>query len=377
MSEQEHIVEDKSVAIRPEHVVLLRRRDEIRQEILETITSRNNGLKLPASHELIPKSLDISRFREDVGRVAQTANEIKNILPDRSAVDRMVEHIQFQKNFINSFNSQFSGLIESQYQSVARVLRDIGRFELPEFDLAISWTKIDPFLRYSIDAEHGDRDAALNLSELIPWQPSGMKLEALKHKTRLTGSDTETVIREILSDSILLVLANVKRKVPLVLSRGNSYLLENDGTPSFVKPDDLGIEEFKVWLANEVVRASEMELLDVFPYVPQIVLDQRPSSLSELVFTRYAVIDAGALLPKSRRGRPYGSGIFPTHEYFRIQVIEAVQVVNSKGNKVTQERVASYLSSKGLLSIGQPIRHLRMFTKQFGYDSWSELLGSL
>ena len=79
----------------------------------------------------------------------------------------------------------------------------------------------------------------------------------------------------------------------------------------------------------------------------------------------------------TRRGRPYGSGIFEDGQAFLQEIRLAVAQVHVRGSRVTQERVAEVMSQRGLMGSSGADRQLRFWVKEFSFAGWKDLLRSL
>ena len=108
-----------------------------------------------------------------------------------------------------------------------------------------------------------------------------------------------------------------------------------------------------------------------------MVLETPPHGDTDWQLARFTSLPTGDQSNGALRGRPQDSGVFENRQTFLDEVSRAVYQVRSQGNRVTQERVAGVLSQRAFAGSSDPVRQLRRWTGDFGYNDWRDLLNRL
>ena len=74
-----------------------------------------------------------------------------------------------------------------------------------------------------------------------------------------------------------------------------------------------------------------------------------------------------------RRGRPLGSGTFPSREECLAALRDAAQAVRRQGKRPTQGNVAELLRERGLTIAHEPLETLRYWLRHYGI-SWRDVV---
>ena len=235
----------------------------------------------------------------------------------------------------------------------------------------------DPLLYDIINALDKDPSAAERLALRISWQPDQWQRECIRLKARFEGSSPDEVRKKALSQGVILALCWEKEdEVPIQIGPQAKWLYDGQQHLATVLPMHIPIQLLWKWIQEEAARAAGLWLVG-YPYAPSVVLEAPPDQSGHWQLARFTLPPTEEQSLTTRRGRPYGSGIFEDGQAFLQEIRLAVAQVHVRGSRVTQERVAEVMSQRGLMGSSGADRQLRFWVKEFGFAGWKDLLRSL
>ena len=235
----------------------------------------------------------------------------------------------------------------------------------------------DPLLYDIINALDKDPSAAERLALRISWQPDQWQRECIRLKSRFEGSSPDEVRKKALSQGVILALCWEKEdEVPIQIGPQAKWLYDGQQHLATVLPMHIPIQLLWKWIQEEAARAAGLWLVG-YPYAPSVVLEAPPDQSGHWQLARFTLPPTEEQSLTTRRGRPYGSGIFEDGQAFLQEIRLAVAQVHVRGSRVTQERVAEVMSQRGFMGSSGADRQLRFWVKEFGFAGWKDLLRSL
>ena len=235
----------------------------------------------------------------------------------------------------------------------------------------------DPLLSDIIDALDKDPSAAERLALRISWQPDQWQRECIRLKSRFEGSSPDEVRKKALSQGVILALCWEKEdEVPIQIGPQSKWLYDGQQHLATVLPMHIPTQLLWKWIQEEAARAAGLWLVG-YPYAPSVVLEAPPDQSGHWQLARFTLPPTEEQSLTTRRGRPYGSGIFEDGQAFLQEIRLAVAQVHVRGSRVTQERVAEVMSQRGFMGSSGADRQLRFWVKEFGFAGWKDLLRSL
>ena len=256
-------------------------------------------------------------------------------------------------------------------ESLSLWLREYSR------SIRIAFPPPDPLLSDIIDALDKDPSAAERLALRISWQPDQWQRECIRLKSRFEGSSPDEVRKKALSQGVILALCWEKEdEVPIQIGPQSKWLYDGQQHLATVLPMHIPIQLLWKWIQEEAARAAGLWLVG-YPYAPSVVLEAPPDQSGHWQLARFTLPPTEEQSLTTRRGRPYGSGIFEDGQAFLQEIRLAVAQVHVRGSRVTQERVAEVMSQRGFMGSSGADRQLRFWVKEFGFAGWKDLLRSL
>ena len=256
-------------------------------------------------------------------------------------------------------------------ESLSLWLREYSR------SIRIAFPPPDPLLSDIIDALDKDPSAAERLALRISWQPDQWQRECIRLKARFEGSSPDEVRKKALSQGVISALCWEKEdEVPIQIGPQSKWLYDGQQHLATVLPMHIPIQLLWKWIQEEAARAAGLWLVD-YPYAPSVVLEAPPDQSGHWQLARFTLPPTEEQSLTTRRGRPYGSGIFEDGQAFLQEIRLAVAQVHGRGSRVTQERVAEVMSQRGFMGSSGADRQLRFWVKEFGFAGWKDLLRSL
>ena len=245
------------------------------------------------------------------------------------------------------------------------------------WSIRIAFPPTDPLLSDIINALDKDPSAAERLALRISWQPDQWQRECIRLKSRFEGSSPDEVRKKALSQGVILALCWEKEdEVPIQIGPQAKWLYDGQQHLATVLPMHIPIQLLWKWIQEEAARAAGLWLVG-YPYAPSVVLEAPPDQSGHWQLARFTLPPTEEQSLTTRRGRPYGSGIFEDGQAFLQEIRLAVAQVHVRGSRVTQERVAEVMSQRGLMGSSGADRQLRFWVKEFGFAGWKDLLRSL
>ena len=256
-------------------------------------------------------------------------------------------------------------------ESLSLWLREYSR------SIRIAFPPPDPLLSDIIDALDKDPSAAERLALRISWQPDQWQRECIRLKSRFEGSSPDEVRKKALSQGVILALCWEKEdEVPIQIGPQSKWLYDGQQHLATVLPMHIPRQLLWKWIQEEAARAAGLWLVG-YPYAPSVVLEAPPDQSGHWQLARFTLPPTEEQSLTTRRGRPYGSGIFEDGQAFLQEIRLAVAQVHVRGSRVTQERVAEVMSQRGFMGSSGADRQLRFWVKEFGFAGWKDLLRSL
>ena len=256
-------------------------------------------------------------------------------------------------------------------ESLSLWLREYSR------SIRIAFPPPDPLLSDIIDALDKNPSAAERLALRISWQPDQWQRECIRLKARFEGSSPDEVRKKALSQGVILALCWEKEdEVPIQIGPQSKWLYDGQQHLATVLPMHIPTQLLWKWIQEEAARAAGLWLVG-YPYAPSVVLEAPPDQSGHWQLARFTVPPTEEQSLTTRRGRPYGSGIFEDGQAFLQEIRLAVVQVHVRGSRVTQERVAEVMSQRGFMGSSGADRQLRFWVKEFGFAGWKDLLRSL
>jgi hypothetical protein len=239
--------------------------------------------------------------------------------------------------------------------------------------IQFSIPRIDPLWTDISMAQDGDPEAAERLASRVPWRPDQWQKEAIRLRARSLGRSPQEVYQEALKQGVLMALQWEETDTfPFLIRPQSTWVYDDEHILATVCPYDLPLKILWNWIKQEAARAAGLWLVGQ-PYAPTIVLEEPPGGDGELQLARFTSDNANKSEIVNQGGRPFGSGIFEDREAFLREIRLAAAEVEKRGDRVTQERVASVLSQKSLIGSAAPERQLRFWVREFGFESWRDL----
>ena len=268
------------------------------------------------------------------------------------------------KNVIADFG-RLSEIIRSQTREMLRSIQ----FALPP---------PDPRLSDVISAMDGDPAAAERLALRNDWHPNQLQRECIRIKSRVDRISPAEIHRMALVQGVLWVLGGEKEaEVPISIGPQSMWLYDDQLNVTTIAPfQQLPMDYFWIWLDQEVARAAGLWLVGL-PYAPSVVLEVPPDGSSDWKFAIFTSQSSEERVLPLHRGRPFGSGVFEDGEALLREVRLAVTQVESRDDRITEERIAEVMSQRGFMEGGDPNRQLRQWVREFGFCDWKDLLKSL
>ena len=256
-------------------------------------------------------------------------------------------------------------------ESLSLWLREYSR------SIRIAFPPPDPLLSDIIDALDKDPSAAERLALRISWHPDQWQRECIRLKARFEGSSPDEVRKKALSQGVILALCWEKEdEVPIQIGPQSKWLYDGQQHLATVLPMHIPTQLLWKWIQEEAARAAGLWLVG-YPYAPSVVLEAPPDQSGHWQLARFTLPPTEEQSLTTRRGRPYGSGIFEDGQAFLQEIRLAVAQVHVRGSRVTQERVAEVMSQRGFMGSSGADRQLRFWVKEFGFAGWKDLLRSL
>ena len=245
------------------------------------------------------------------------------------------------------------------------------------WSIGIAFPPTDPLLSDIINALDKDPSAAERLALRISWQPDQWQRECIRLKSRFEGSSPDEVRKKALSQGVILALCwEQEDEVPIQIGPQAKWLYDGQQHLATVLPMHIPKQLLWKWIQEEAARAAGLWLVG-YPYAPSVVLEAPPDQSGHWQLARFTLPPTEEQSLTTRRGRPYGSGIFEDGQAFLQEIRLAVAQVHVRGSRVTQERVAEVMSQRGFMGSSGADRQLRFWVKEFGFAGWKDLLRSL
>jgi hypothetical protein len=183
----------------------------------------------------------------------------------------------------------------------------------------------------------------------------------------------QEVYQEALKQGVLMALQWEETDTfPFLIRPQSTWVNDDEHILATVCPYDLPLKILWNWIKQEAARAAGLWLVGQ-PYAPTIVLEKPPGGDGELQLARFTSDNANKSEIVNQGDRPFGSGIFEDREAFLREIRLAAAEVEKRGDRVTQERVATVLSQKSLIGSAAPERQLRFWVREFRFESWRDL----
>jgi hypothetical protein len=251
----------------------------------------------------------------------------RSIAPTIEAFRHQAQEIHQVARLFQPYQSQ----IRDAFEQIVR----LAAIVIPVFHPDPYWQDFEAVEQY------GDRNAAQRLAQGIPWHPKGWVKKALALRAKTEGKGIDALCLEALTESLLCVVAHMRRLVP-VKTEADGLLLTSDGTPSIVRPEDLPVELAMEWVRQETARGAELWLFGL-PYTPDIILEKHPAEGEEPQLRIFTVAEPRRLSSAKRQGRPLGSTVF-TEDLFQRRYINAyLKLYSESFGRPSQLKVAGEL----------------------------------
>ena len=203
-------------------------------------------------------------------------------------------------------------------ESLSLWLREYSR------SIRIAFPPPDPLLSDIIDALDKDPSAAERLALRISWQPDQWQRECIRLKARFEGSSPDEVRKKALSQGVILALCWEKEdEVPIQIGPQSKWLYDGQQHLATVLPMHIPIQLLWEWIQEEAARAAGLWLVG-YPYAPSVVLEAPPDQSGHWQLARFTLPPTEEQSLTTRRGRPYGSGIFEDGQAFLQEIKLAV-----------------------------------------------------
>jgi hypothetical protein len=294
---------------------------------------------------------ELTRVRPSLTAMQLASETARRIAPALEAFQRQAQEID-----------QVARLFQTYQAQIRDAFGQIGRLAA----VIIPVLHPDPYWQdFEAVEQYGDRNAARRLAQGIPWHPGGWVRKALALRAKAEGKGIDALCLEALTESLLCVVAHMRRLVP-VKTEADGLLLTSDGTPSIVRPEDLPVDLAIEWVRQETARGAVLWLFGL-PYTPDIILEKHPAEGEDPQLRVFATSEAFELpagprpdglvrakvaqnrsvliYPSGRQpGRPRGSGYYAKKEVFQADYIQAyLEVLSRNGSRPAQVEVAAEL----------------------------------
>lgn len=294
-----------------------------------------------------------------------------------STVHLIIPALQRQMSQFDQTIAALSSVLNNQVADTLRIVENLSLW-IQELSRSIqfSFPPPNPLVSDLIAAMDRDPSAAERLALRIDWNPNHWQRESVKFKARIEGTSPKEVHKNALIQGVIRALGWEKEdQVPIQIGPESRWLYDEQENLATVSPMQFPMRFFWNWIKEEAIRAAGLWLVE-YPYAPLVVLEAPPDPSSDWELARFTSLPTDEQ-SFTCRGRPLGSGVFENRQGFLEEVRLAVGQVKSRGNLVTQERVAEAMSERGIMAISGADRQLRHWSEKFGFAGWKALLRSL
>ena len=342
-------------------------------QVVPTIAASNLALKSLGTAVLPGPLIDPTLLRQISQVVRTIAEGLFGAEEPRQQFGPLIDSALWRQmsQFGQTLAALNSVLNNQVAESLSLWLREYSR------SIRIAFPPTDPLLSDIINALDKDPSAAERLALRISWQPDQWQRECIRLKSRFEGSSPDEVRKKALSQGVILALCWEKEdEVPIQIGPQAKWLYDGQQHLATVLPMHIPIQLLWKWIQEEAARAAGLWLVG-YPYAPSVVLEAPPDQSGHWQLARFTLPPTEEQSLTTRRGRPYGSGIFEDGQAFLQEIRLAVAQVHVRGSRVTQERVAEVMSQRGFMGSSGADRQLRFWVKEFGFAGWKDLLRSL
>ena len=339
-------------------------------QVVPTIAASNLALKSLGT-AVLPGPLIDPAFQRQMSKLGALIDSA--LRRQRSKLGPLIDSALWRQmsQFGQTLAALNSVLNNQVAESLSLWLREYSR------SIRIAFPPSDPLLSDIIDARDKDPSAAERLALRISWQPDQWQRECIRLKSRFEGSSPDEVRKKALSQGVILALCWEKEdEVPIQIGPQSKWLYDGQQHLATVLPMHIPTQLLWKWIQEEAARAAGLWLVG-YPYAPSVVLEAPPDQSGHWQLARFTLPPTEEQSLTTRRGRPYGSGIFEDGQAFLQEIRLAVAQVHVRGSRVTQERVAEVMSQRGFMGSSGADRQLRFWVKEFGFAGWKDLLRSL
>ena len=339
-------------------------------QVVPTIAAANLALKSLGT-AVLPGPLIDPAFQRQMSKLGALIDSA--LRRQRSKLGPLIDSALWRQmsQFGQTLAALNSVLNNQVAESLSLWLREYSR------SIRIAFPPPDPLLSDIINALDKDPSAAERLALRISWQPDQWQRECIRLKSRFEGSSPDEVRKKALSQGVILALCWEKEdEVPIQIGPQSKWLYDGQQHLATVLPMHIPIQLLWKWIQEEAARAAGLWLVG-YPYAPSVVLEAPPDQSGHWQLARFTLPPTEEQSLTTRRGRPYGSGIFEDGQAFLQEIRLAVAQVHVRGSRVTQERVAEVMSQRGFMGSSGADRQLRFWVKELGFAGWKDLLRSL
>ena len=322
-------------------------------QVVPTIAASNLALKSLATAVFPGPLIDpaLQRQMSKLGALIDSA-----LRRQRSKLGPLIDSALWRRmsQFGQTLAALNSVLNNQVAESLSLWLREYSR------SIRIAFPPPDPLLSDIINALDKDPSAAERLALRISWQPDQWQRECIRLKSRFEGSSPDEVRKKALSQGVILALCWEKEdEVPIQIGPQAKWLYDGQQHLATVLPMHIPRQLLWKWIQEEAARAAGLWLVG-YPYAPSVVLEAPPDQSGHWQLARFTLPPTEEQSLTTRRGRPYGSGIFEDGQAFLQEIRLAVAQVHVRGSRVTQERVAEVMSQRGFMGSSGADRQLSL-----------------
>lgn len=327
----------------------------------------DSRLKEVARKELAKSLFGLNELA--TSKIQEISTIFSRPLKEPEIFGRMPQINQALAAFDLGLNKRFAEIVRVAEILSLRLREQFRSFQITHLAPNPLWSDI-------IGALDRDPSAAERLALRINWYPNQWQRDCIRLKSRFEGSSPDEVRKQALIQGVILALGWEKEdEIPIQIELQSTWLHDDQHNLTTVFPMEIPARLFWNWIKEEAARAAGLWLIG-FPYAPTVVLENYPDENSDWQLARFTTLptDEQSL---TRRGRPFGSGIFENREAFLVEIRLAVARIEDQDKRITQEGVAEALFQRALLSGDNAERQLRRWVKDFGFASWRDLLNRL
>jgi hypothetical protein len=275
---------------------------------------------------------------------------------------------------LSAMNACISAMATQARESLALIASQVQQSSV---SINLVLKEFGPFWEDLHQVHKGDAEAAVRVAARIQWFPDKSQRAAIRLKARIAGKSPEEVRLEALTQGVLMALGwNEDQRFPVLVQPQSAWARTSGKELEAICPGNLPLRKFWEWAQEEAVRAAAHWLMKL-PYAATFVVIKPPSEVWDIQLFKFTSSTSENCRLDVSSGRPFGSSVFRDGESFLKEIISAAEHVKSRGDRITQERVAAVLSEKGLLGSGNPERQLRRWTEEFGFRNWLDLVAKI